>query len=157
MYGVKHVAQARDDLTIGALAATAGVNVETVRFYQRKGLVVQPQRPQGGIRRYTTRDLARVRFIKTAKSLGFSLDEIGDLLRLEDGTHCRAAQAIAERKLAEVRVRLADLRRIESALAGLVIECRAARGAVKCPLIGSLQGSATPGDPRRSAASRRIR
>lgn len=67
-------------LTIGVLAEAAGVNVETIRFYQRKGLMQEPDRPQGGIRRYGEADLARVRFIKSAQRLGFSLDEIGDLL-----------------------------------------------------------------------------
>ncbi len=67
-------------LTIGVLAEAAGVNVETIRFYQRKGLMQEPDRPLGGIRRYGEPDLARVRFIKSAQRLGFSLDEIGDLL-----------------------------------------------------------------------------
>jgi MerR family mercuric resistance operon transcriptional regulator len=135
------VAQATAGLTIGALAVAAGVHVETVRFYQRKGLVTEPRRPQGRVRRYADADLSRVRFIKAAQRLGFSLDEVGELLELEDGTQCRAARDIAERKLADVRTRLADLQRIESALARLVIQCGAARGSVKCPLIGSLRRS----------------
>lgn len=130
-----------EDFTIGTLAAAADVHVETVRFYQRKGLVAQPRRPPGGIRRYVDADLARVRFIKAAQRLGFSLEEVGELLALEDGTQCRAARDIAARKLADVQARLADLLRIESALGRLVIECATARGAVKCPLIGSLQRS----------------
>jgi MerR family mercuric resistance operon transcriptional regulator len=141
MYGVKRVAESGKDFTIGALAAAADVHVETVRFYQRKGLVSQPRRPQGSIRRYTPTDLTRVQFIKTAQRLGFSLDEIGELLKLEDGTQCRAARAIAQRKLDDVRAKLADLHAIESALAELVVKCTAARGEVKCPLIGSLKQS----------------
>lgn len=138
MYGVKRVSTATAVLTIGALASAAEVHVETIRFYQRKGLMPQPPRPPGGIRRYTASDLARVRFVKAAQRLGFSLDEVGELLELEDGTQCRAARTIAERKLADVRARLANLRRIESALARLVTQCRVTRGAIRCPLIGSL-------------------
>ncbi len=128
-----------ETLTIGVLAETAGVNVETIRFYQRKGLMQEPDRPLGGIRRYGESDLARVRFIKSAQRLGFSLDEVGDLLKLEDGTHCTEAREQAEHKLADVRARLADLQRIEGALQGLVERCCATRGQVKCPLIATLQ------------------
>jgi len=126
-------------LTIGALAEVAGVNVETIRFYQRKGLLAEPHRPHGSIRRYAQSDLDRVRFIKASQRLGFSLEEVGELLTLEDGTRCKAARSLGERKLHDVRDRLADLRRIESALAALVERCGSARSAVKCPLIASLQ------------------
>ena len=119
-------------LTIGVLAEAAGVNVETIRFYQRKGLMQEPDRPQGGIRRYGEADLARVRFIKSAQRLGFSLDEIGDLLELEDGSHCTEAREHAERKLA-------DLHRIEAVLEDLVQRCCAALGQVRCPMIQALQ------------------
>ena len=128
-----------ETLTIGVLAEAAGVNVETIRFYQRKGLMQEPDRPLGGIRRYGEADLARVRFIKSAQRLGFSLDEIGELLKLEDGSHCTEARAQAERKLADVRERLADLRRIEVVLQDLVQRCCAAQGEVRCPLIHALQ------------------
>ena len=127
--------------TIGVLAEAAGVNVETIRFYQRKGLMQEPDRPLGGIRRYGKADLARVRFIKSAQRLGFSLDEIADLLKLEDGSHCTEAREQAERKLADVRDRLADLRRIEVALQGLVVRCCATSGQVQCPLIAALQAA----------------
>jgi MerR family mercuric resistance operon transcriptional regulator len=126
-------------LTIGAFAKAAGVNVETIRFYQRKGLLVEPARPYGGIRRYGAADVSRVRFVKSAQRLGFSLDEIGELLRLEDGTHCQEASQLAECKLKDVREKLADLRRIEAALSDLVGACHAAAGDVFCPLIASLQ------------------
>jgi MerR family mercuric resistance operon transcriptional regulator len=125
--------------TIGALAETAGVNVETIRFYQRKGLMPEPQKPYGSIRRYGAAELARVRFIKSAQRLGFSLEEIGELLKLEDGARCSEARQLAEQKLVDVRQKLSDLQRIESVLAGLVARCSAARGRVNCPLIASLQ------------------
>ena len=129
-------------ITIGALADTAGVNVETIRFYQRKGLMPEPEKPYGSIRRYGDAELARVRFIKSAQRLGFSLDEVGDLLKLEDGTLCGEARQLAEHKLVDVRQKLTDLQRIESVLAALVARCSAARGRVNCPLIASLQETA---------------
>ena len=125
--------------TIGALAETAGVNVETIRFYQRKGLMPEPEKPYGSIRRYGATELARVRFIKSAQRLGFSLEEIGELLKLEDGARCSEARQLAEQKLVDVRQKLSELQRIESVLAGLVARCSAVRGRVNCPLIASLQ------------------
>lgn len=125
--------------TIGALAEAAGVNVETIRFYQRKGLMPEPEKPYGSIRRYGAAELARVRFIKSAQRLGFSLEEIGELLKLEDGARCSEARRLAEQKLVDVRQKLGDLQRIESVLAELVARCSAVRGRVNCPLIASLQ------------------
>lgn len=141
--------------TIGALAESAGVNVETIRFYQRKGLMPEPERPYGGIRRYGDAELARVKFIKSAQRLGFSLDEIGELLELEDGAHCGEARALAEYKLADVRRKLDDLRRIEAVLAELVARCSATRGKVRCPLIGSLRQSTIPEPGPRAPVPRR--
>lgn len=126
-------------LTIGSLAEAALVNLETIRFYQRKGLMREPERAQGSIRRYGESDLARVRFIKSAQRLGFSLEEIAELLKLKDGAHCREARSLAELKLVSVREKLADLHRIESVLNQLVGCCVSARGEVACPLIASLQ------------------
>jgi MerR family mercuric resistance operon transcriptional regulator len=130
-----------DNLSIGAFAEAAGVNVETIRFYQRKGLLSEPQRPYGSIRRYRQADVARLRFVKTAQKLGFTLDEIGQLLRLEDGTHCHEAAELAGLRLADVRARLVDLQRIESALSQLVQQCRSSGENVSCPLIAALQDS----------------
>ena len=128
-----------EQLTIGAFAKAAGVNVETIRFYQRRGLLAEPERPLGGIRRYGEADVARLRFVKSAQRLGFSLDEIAELLRLEDGAHCREAATLATLRLADVRARLADLRRMERALSGLVRRCGSRRGQVSCPLIDALR------------------
>ncbi|MDP1529252.1 MAG: Hg(II)-responsive transcriptional regulator [Rhodoferax sp.] len=125
--------------TIGALARAAGVNVETIRFYQRRGLLTEPDKPLGGIRRYGETDVERVLFIKAAQRIGFTLDEIAQLLKLDDGAHCSEARAIAELKLADVRKRLADLQRMEAALTQLVGRCAARRGKVSCPLIAALQ------------------
>ena len=131
-----------ENLTIGAFASAAGVNVETIRFYQRKGLLTQPRKPHGGIRRYGQADVARVRFVKSAQRLGFSLEEIAELLRLEEGTQCDEARALAERRISDVRQKISDLARIEAALAELIVRCCAARGPVTCPLIDSLQRDA---------------
>jgi MerR family transcriptional regulator, mercuric resistance operon regulatory protein len=129
----------REGLTIGAFGRAAGVNVETIRFYQRKGLLFEPDKPYGGIRRYSETDVTRVRFIKSAQRLGFSLEEIADLLRLEDGTHCDEASRLAEHKLQDIRDKLADLRRMEGVLTQLVRACHAHEGNVSCPLIESLR------------------
>ena len=126
-------------LSIGAFADAAGVNVETLRFYQRKGLLPEPDKPYGGIRRYGEADVARVRFVKSAQRLGFSLDEVAGLLTLDDGAHCDEARRLAEQKLSNVRAKLADLQRIESVLANLVHDCCLSQGTVSCPLIAALQ------------------
>ncbi len=125
-------------LPIGAFAAAAGVTVETIRFYQRKGLLPAPTRMYGQIRRYGESDVARVKFVKSAQRLGFSLEEIAGLLTLEDGTHCDDARMMAEQKLGDVRAKLRDLRRIESVLKQLVTDCGASQGTITCPLIAAL-------------------
>lgn len=125
--------------TIGRFAAAAGVNVETVRYYQRIKLMPVLRKALGGIRRYSAEDLSRLRFIKTAQGLGFTLEEIADLVKLDDGTHCSEASMLAEQKLKDVRQRLSDLRRIEAVLQALVRKCRTRRGSISCPLIASLQ------------------
>ncbi len=140
-------------LTIGRLAHRAGVNVESVRFYQRRGLLAEPARPLGGIRRYDDDDARRIRFIKQSQTLGFTLDEVAELLALDDGRHCHEAEALAAGKLAVVRERIARLRRIERLLAGLVTQCRCNTGAVRCPLIESLHDlSPSPPSPKSGAS-----
>ena len=129
----------KTSLTIGAVADAAGVNVETIRFYQRKGLMAEPPRPYGTIRRYASSDVERVKFVKAAQRLGFSLDEVAGLLSLDDGTHCDEARQRAEQKLADVRDKLSDLRRIEAVISKLVRDCCASRGTVSCPLIAALR------------------
>ncbi len=127
-----------EQMTIGQLAAAAGVSVETVRYYQRRELLAAPSRPNGGIGRYPAAALTRLRFIKRAQSLGFTLEDVQALLSLDDGRNCAAAREIGEHKLAEVRDRLQALRVLEAALADLVTRCSTARRKVTCPLIASL-------------------
>ncbi|GAB4348655.1 MAG: Hg(II)-responsive transcriptional regulator [Immundisolibacter sp.] len=132
----------RENLTIGAVARAAGVGVETIRFYQRKGLLSEPDKPMSGIRRYSEADVMRVRFVKSAQRLGFSLEEVAELLKLEDGTHCAEAREQAEQKLADVRAKIASLARIEQTLSELVECCATAKATVTCPLITALHGAA---------------
>lgn len=130
-----------EQMTIGQLAAAAGVNVETVRYYQRRELLAIPDRPAGGIGRYTPSALTRLRFIKRAQSLGFTLDDVQALLSLDDGRDCSAARQIGEHKLADVRQRLQALRVLESALQDLVSRCSTRKRKVTCPLIEALMQS----------------
>lgn len=127
-----------NNLAIGAFAKAAGVNVETIRFYQRKRLLAEPERAHGSIRRYDGTDVARVKFVKSAQRLGFSLTEIGELLKLENAGHCHQVAELAALHLTDVRARLADLARMEAALSKLVNDCRAHEGQVSCPLIKAL-------------------
>jgi MerR family mercuric resistance operon transcriptional regulator len=133
-----------EQMTIGQLAAAADVNVETVRYYQRRGLLASPERPMGSIGRYSPAALTRLRFIKRSQSLGFSLDDVQALLSLDDGQSCSAARSIGERKLADVRQRLQTLQVLESALEELVGRCSTSKRRVSCPLIQALMASDEP-------------
>ena len=126
------------EMTIGKLAQRAGVNVETIRYYQRLKLLEEPARPPGGVRRYAEGAVARVRFIKRAQELGFSLAEIHRLLRLGDPQSCGEARALAAEKLALVESRVADLQRLRGVLQELIGRCDRRRGKVACPIIESL-------------------
>ncbi|MDE2150562.1 MAG: MerR family DNA-binding protein [Gammaproteobacteria bacterium] len=141
----------RASLTIGALAGAADVGVETVRYYQRRRLLPEPPRPLGGIRRYGEAEVARLRFIRHAQELGFTLDEVAELLALDEGRECDEAKRLAGAKLAVVRQRLTRLRRIERALAEQVRACERSGGRQRCPLIEVL---AQPMPPLRSPRSR---
>ena len=127
------------EFTIGRLAKAAGVGVETVRFYQRKGLLAEPPRGLGSVRRYGPKEVARLRFIRAAQDLGFSLSEVQELLSLEDGGACRAVQDLAQTKLDVIGERIEGLKRVQHALAKLVRQCVATKGKVKCPIIDTLQ------------------
>ena len=128
-------------LTIGRLAKAAGVNVETIRYYQRRGLVDEPTKPLGGYRRYALSAASRVRFIKRAQQLGFTLDEVTGLLRLEDGQSCRETRLLAEHKLALIEKRIADLTRMRRTLKGLITECAAGQRPRSCPIIATLSAN----------------
>lgn len=124
------------DLTIGRLARSAGVHIETIRYYQRRGLLPLPPKPPGGMRRYPPATLARLRFIKRAQELGFTLREIGELLRLSAG-ECGQTRALAERKRNDIATRIQDLRAMQRALEQLIRTCNAAPKG-QCPIIQAL-------------------
>jgi MerR family mercuric resistance operon transcriptional regulator len=132
------MAAARENLTIGRVAAETGVGIEAIRYYQRRGLLPEPKRTDGRIRRYGTREIERLRFIKASQKLGFSLDEVGSLLQLDGGSGCAQARALASHKLEEVRARLHSLNRLERVLSELVGRCETSRGRVACPLVATL-------------------
>jgi MerR family mercuric resistance operon transcriptional regulator len=130
----------RRDLTIGRLAGVAGVNVETIRYYQRRGLLHEPQRPLGGYRRYPADMVKRVRFIKRAQALGFTLEEIAGLLRLDKAGCCADTRELAAHKLASIERKLLDLTAMRDALADLVRQCDAGQVQTQtsCPIIRAL-------------------
>ena len=127
----------RDDLTIGKLAEQAGVNVETIRYYQRRGLLEEPKKPLGGYRRYPSDTPKRVRFIKRAQVLGFTLDEITSLLRLDAAGACSGTRELAVHKLALIDEKLAELGAMRRGLAGLVAKCGKNQNHA-CPIIKAL-------------------
>lgn len=131
-------ATGKKSLRISELANTAGVHVETIRYYQSIELLPRPDRAHGRIRRYGGEDLKRVRFIKRAQVLGFSLDEVAALLGLSDGRHCAETKALAEKKLAMVEGKINDLAAIEKALKGLITECSKGSRKSGCPIIEAL-------------------
>ena len=127
-----------EKLTIGRLAQAAEVNVETIRYYQRCGLLDEPEKPVGGHRRYAASVARRVRFIKRAQQLGFTLKEVKGLLLLEDGQNCRETRLLAEHKLAVIEARMADLSRMRRLLKGLIVECEEGKRPRSCPIITAL-------------------
>ena len=136
------------DLTIGAVAKSCGVNVETMRYYQRRGLLEAPRRPAGGVRRYGEDTVRRLRFIRRAQALGFTLGQIAELLRLERTPDCDRARKLAAVKLADVELRLADLERMRQSLAALVRACVAGRDPRSCPIVESLAAADDAGAGR---------
>ncbi|MCO6057249.1 Hg(II)-responsive transcriptional regulator [Pseudomonas sp. MOB-449] len=122
-------------LSIGRLAALAGVGVETVRYYQRQGLLEQPAKSVGGQRRYTPDQVKRLRFIKRAQSLGFSLAEVSSLLTLADVRCCADVRSLAAHKAQLIETKLTALAAMQRALNELIRQCDANTGNVSCPII----------------------
>lgn len=127
-------------LTIGQLAKAAAVNVETIRYYQRRGLLEEPPRPLGGQRHYSAEQIKRVRFIKRAQALGFTLSEIGTLLALDAARVCHDTRALATHKLASIEQKIADLAIMQRVLNDLVRQCDSGDGGAECPIIDALTG-----------------
>ena len=130
-----------NQLTIGKLASAAGVGVETVRYYQRRNLLPTPASPGGAFRTYTPQQADRIRLIKRAQELGFSLEQVAALLQLEDGSDRQAVRQLAAEKLAYIRAKIVDLAKMEAVLAHLIHECEATGQASPCPIIGALAGT----------------
>jgi MerR family mercuric resistance operon transcriptional regulator len=130
-------------MTIGRLARAAGVGIETIRYYQRRALLPVPS-AVGAFRHYPVTSIERIRFIKRAQELGFSLDEITELLRLEDGSNRISIRRIASDRLQQIEQKLADLKRMQRVLKHLVVQCEHARVSQPCPIIATLaDGKAT--------------
>ena len=127
------------DLTIGKLAEAAGVNIETIRYYQRRGLLDEPPKPLGGHRRYAPNQAKRVRFVRRAQALGFTLDEVGMLLTLDAACACTDTRALAARKRGLIERKMADLTAMYQALGKLIQQCDAGSGMRPCPIIDVLE------------------
>ena len=124
--------------TISRLAAAAGVNVETVRYYQRRKLMPEPARPAGGTRLYKDADAQRLRFIKRAQVMGFALAEIENLLDLRARRSCRTTRDLAASKLQSVDARIRELRQLRKELAALVAQCDTNANDSDCPILDRL-------------------
>lgn len=130
------------ELTIGRLARAAAVGIETIRYYQRRSLLPTPDSGQNAFRTYPVALVDRIRFIKRAQDLGFTLDEIATLLQLEDGSNRAAIRAVATDRLDQTRSKIADLKRMEKVLSHLIHECESKGVAKQCPIIAALGGDA---------------
>ncbi|MBI4827418.1 MAG: MerR family transcriptional regulator [Nitrospinae bacterium] len=139
-------------LTIGKAAKLAGVGVETVRFYEREGLVPEPPRRQSGYRQYPAETVQRIRFIRRAKDIGFTLKEIREMLGLRvdasAAATCDAARKLAEEKIADVRGKISTLRRMETVLARLVDCCKKRSASSECPILETLIKEGSDGNKR---------
>lgn len=126
-----------ETLTIGRLAKAADVGVETIRYYQERALLPVPE-AEGSYRQYPVSLIDRIRFIKRAQDLGFSLDEIAGLLTLQDGTNRKSIRAIATARVEQIEAKLADLQRMRRTLRHLLHECAHTTANVPCPIIETI-------------------
>ena len=131
---------AKNSDTIGGLAKAAGVGVETVRYYQRRGLLPEPARPHGEVRRYGEEELRRLKFIRSAQAAGFTLAEIGELLALDAADDRARARALAQSRVAAIDAKIEELREARDALAGLATDCAKKRGG-PCPILTAFDRS----------------
>ena len=127
-------------LAIGELSGRTGVNIETVRYYEKIGLVPSPARTEGGHRAYEDAHVARLTFVRRARELGFTLDEVRSLLKLVDGEHsrrCADVRAVTVEHLDDVRQKIRDLKRLERTLSGIVARCEGGT-LPECPIVEAL-------------------
>ncbi|WP_150292298.1 MerR family transcriptional regulator [Sphingobium estronivorans] len=130
-------------MTISGLARAGGVGIETVRFYQRRGLLDRPDRPEsggisGGVRRYADEDVRRLRFIRSAQAAGFTLEQIGELLRLDAGQDRTRARELAAERLAALDLKIAELQTARDSLRRLASACHASEEG-PCPIIAAFE------------------
>ena len=129
----------KNPMTIGRLARHAGVGIDTIRFYERRGLLPEPARTPSGYRLYPHQTTARMRFIRRAKALGFTLDEIGSLLELQDvGGQKSMVKSLARKKLSQIDSKIEGLSRIHKVLSELETECSGSGDVSGCPIIAAL-------------------
>ncbi len=127
-------------LTIGEVAKRSGIGLETVRFYERKGLIEEPARTDSGYRQYPADVVARLRFIKRAKELGFSLKEILELLslRVDPDTTCADVKKRADLKILDIEQKISTLQKMKRALTKLAASCTGSGSTSDCPILEAL-------------------
>jgi len=130
--------KSHSEIAIGELSRQTQCNIETIRYYRRLKLVQEPPRPIGSIRRYTEADADRLRFIKRAQAMGFTLAEITSLITLQARRSCRATRELAATKLHLVDARIRELRDLRKELAGLIADCDANTQDTQCPVMQRL-------------------
>jgi MerR family mercuric resistance operon transcriptional regulator len=135
----KQPAVAKEPFPIGRLATESGVNIETIRFYEKIGVMPQTSRTRAGYRLYTWDHLKRLKFVRRGRELGFSLDELRNLLRLVDGQAytCAEVRALTLEHVAEIRRKIADLKRLERVMSDIASRC-SGRRVPDCPIIDAL-------------------
>ena len=148
-------------MTIGELAAATEVPAATVRYYEQRGLLARAPRTSAGYRVYDADAVRRLRFIKHAQALGFSLEDVQELLalRVTDPASCARVEATTREKLHHVRTRIGELRRMERTLVAVLASCETRQPTAECPVLGALVADANdvrvPGAPRANATKRR--
>jgi len=130
----------QNNLTIGRLAKLVEVNVETIRYYQRIGLIDEPATPLNGFRKYPLQTVQHITFIKRAQRLGFSLKEIAELMKIGDG-HCDDVRARAEKKRNKIEDQILDLQSLRNTLDQLICECKTGKDSTHCPIVETLLGA----------------
>lgn len=128
--------------TIGKLAGEAGLGVETIRFYERRGILRQPPKPPAGYRTYSRRDLVTIKYVKEAQGLSFSLDEVQSLFSRAEGNatgFCSSVRAVARKKLARVRKQIAESQKLEARLRKFLADCAANKGERHCPILRQIR------------------
>lgn len=155
--GVRYVLVMPDQLTIGELAADAGIRTSTIRFYERRGLLSPDARSAGNYRLYGKDCVERLRFIRAAQATGFTLHDIDRLLSFHDGEvgACADVQSLIEQRLADVRQRMKDLRHVDAVLTKSLALCRRSKSTKRCQLLDALRVASPAVSGKRRASSAR--